>query len=200
MKSRSTRDPDPGPPGLLVVAYGSLHGADDLHHFLVVHDSCPLGWEPLFRETALVSLTAGPPELLERRALHSRRGVPGCRGNRESRRAGPRRAAGGRLEGATKGGPRETRAVRERAATGQGHVRGRARCDRRAERPAVRRAMGRGGPRSRVPRGEGSCPCGDSAMRAPSREPGSPSRPPVMARLRPRVAARRPGSRRPARS
>src|SRR5450432_1938557 len=33
--------PDLGPPGLLVVALGSLHGADDLHHFRFVHDSCP---------------------------------------------------------------------------------------------------------------------------------------------------------------
>src|SRR5580704_4076857 len=57
-------DPDLGPPGLLVVAHGSLHGADDLHHFLVVHDSVLWVGSGSFESAALDSLAAGSPELL----------------------------------------------------------------------------------------------------------------------------------------
>src|SRR5258708_2394305 len=105
MKSRSTRDPDPGPPGLLVVAYGSLHGADDLHHFLVVHDSCPLDLGAALSREALVSLAAGSPELLERLALHSRRGGPGWAGKPRKQKGGPPKGGRRPSRRRDKGGP-----------------------------------------------------------------------------------------------
>ena len=63
--------PDPGPPHLLLVADGAFDGADDLHHFLVVHGGSVLGGErALSRRPALVSEAAGPPASEASGCLH----------------------------------------------------------------------------------------------------------------------------------
>src|SRR5579884_4485436 len=93
------------------------------------------------------SSSRGPPCI--------RRGAP-AGGIRRKQKGGPPKGGGGRLEGATRGGPRETSALRGRAATrGQGQVLGRRDAiGARRGRPAARRKMGRRGPTRRPPNGK----------------------------------------------
>jgi hypothetical protein len=136
-------DPDLGPPGLLVVAHGSLHGADD-HHFLSFMTSV-LCVESRFLAT-LVSLHAGPRSSSRGSScIHG--GASPSRGNRESRRASPRRA--GTSRGATRGGPRETSRPRESATGPQG----RRRADERVRICAHERGVGGVRAKTRGPHG-----------------------------------------------
>src|ERR1019366_7485051 len=162
-------DPDLGPPGLLVVAYGSLHGADDLHHFLVVHDSCPLGWgAALSRARSFRSLRAH---------RSSSRGSPCIRGGAspaagETAKAegrGPEGRPGAVSKARQKGGParNETRS-RESRHDGQRASLGRR--DAIAARGGRAENDGKGWAERRACSAEKApCPCGDSAVPDPSR-------------------------------
>src|ERR1019366_7106623 len=104
-------DPDLGPPGFLLALGGALHGADDLHHFLVVHDSCALGWEPLFRERARFARCGptGAPREARPAFAEGRPRAGGETAKTEGRapQGPPRLEARQRADRAKRGGPRK---------------------------------------------------------------------------------------------
>src|ERR1019366_8328742 len=108
-------DPDLGPPGLLLVSDGSLDCADDLHHFLVVHDFFPFALRAAFLRPARFAPCGSTGAPREARPAFTE-GRPRARGNRESRRASPRRA--NHVSRRDPGGARAKRAGCENARTG----------------------------------------------------------------------------------